>query len=243
MGQLGDMLYDARREAGVSLAEISTVTRIRLSVLEALEAGNYDILPDPGYLRGFVSDYTRYVGADPTAYLDQLETETGKSRVTRPTRTRTAPKREHRPEVSTRQRPHDVQWKPMLIALAVVVVVGIAVWVGYSLWPKDGTVTPAPTGTGSQNATDTPTPAAGAPFTVEVMAKSNGASDVYLTVDGLLAYDQTLTSADEPLVYDVVQQAEIAVSNPDKIEVFINGTAVPINEADTPVTLTAPAEE
>lgn len=243
MGQLGDMLYDARREAGISLAEISTVTRIRLSVLEALEEGKYDSLPDAGYLRGFVSDYARYVGADPAAFLEQLEVETGKSRVTRPTRSRPQGKREHHPEVSTRHRPHDVQWKPLLIGFAVIAAIVAAVWIGYSLWPKDGAVTPTPTGPGSENTTSTPTPAAGAPFTVEVIAKQNGASDVYLTVDGLVAFDQTLTSADEPLVYDVVQKAEISVSNPDKVEVYINGTAVPITEADTTVTLTAPAEE
>lgn len=237
------MLYNARREAGISLAEIATVTRIRLSVLEDLEAGNYDSLPDPGYLRGFVSDYTRHIGVDPSAFLHQLETETGKLRVTQPTKVHHQAKRSREPVVSTRQRPHEVKLKPLLVVIAVLAVVGLAVWLGYALWPKDGNVTPTPAGTGSEPTTSTPTPAAGAPFTVEVKAADGGASDVYLVVDGLVAYDQTLTAADDPLVYDVVQKAEITVDSPDKVQVFINGTAVPISEADKPVTLTAPAEE
>lgn len=242
MGQLGDMLYDARRQAAVSLAEISTVTRIRASVLEDLEAGNYDSLPDPGYLRGFVSDYVRYLNLDPEPYLHLLEVETGRPRVTAKNGAR-KPRRESRePEVSTRHRPHDVQIRPLLIGIAVVVLVGAAIWIGYSLWPRDGAVTPTPT-EGSQSTTDSSQTAVGGPFTVLVKAVEGGASDVTLVVDGTPLWDKTLTSADDPIEINVTQSAEISLSNPDSIEVYVNGTAVPVTEPNQIVQLSAPAAD
>lgn len=246
MGQLGEMLYGARREAGVSLAELANATRIRATILEALEQGEWDALPNPGYLRGFIADYTRYLGIDSTPFLLQLEAETG---VTRLGHERPRNRRETAPAISTRHRRHEVNIRPLLVAAGVVAIVGLAVWLAVVLWPDKNVVTPVPVSPdGSSVATATSqestSSVAGAPFTLDISVVEGGASDVKVLVDGLVAFDGSLTSADEPLAYDVVESAVITLSNPSKVTVTQNGTAVPIDAAaDTPFTLTAPAAE
>ena len=59
MGQLGDTLRDRRISLGISLETAENDTKIRARLLEALEAGEYDKLPNPGYVRGYVSSYSR----------------------------------------------------------------------------------------------------------------------------------------------------------------------------------------
>ena len=46
--------------------------RFRLRVPEVIALGNYDRLPNPGYVRGYISSYARYLELD-TAHLSNLE--------------------------------------------------------------------------------------------------------------------------------------------------------------------------
>jgi len=60
--QIGERLKAMREEKGLSLAEISETTKIRVRYLQALEEGNLDILPGAVYTIGFVRAYMRSVG-------------------------------------------------------------------------------------------------------------------------------------------------------------------------------------
>lgn len=62
-----DSLLDLRKireSLGMSLDEISRVTRIGTSALEAIEKGNYDLLPEPVYARSFIESYARTIGIE-----------------------------------------------------------------------------------------------------------------------------------------------------------------------------------
>ncbi len=65
MGQLGNWLREAREAHGLSLDEVEAQTRIRRTFLEALEKGDYQILPGEVYVHGFVRNYAVYLGLDP----------------------------------------------------------------------------------------------------------------------------------------------------------------------------------
>jgi cytoskeletal protein RodZ len=54
-----------REERGVSLRQIADVTRISVSVLEALERGDISRLPGGIFSRAFVRSYATEVGLDP----------------------------------------------------------------------------------------------------------------------------------------------------------------------------------
>jgi cytoskeleton protein RodZ len=65
MGELGTWLQDTREAQDLSLEEVEAQTRIRRRFLQALEEGEYDVLPGEVYVRGFLRNYALYLGLDP----------------------------------------------------------------------------------------------------------------------------------------------------------------------------------
>jgi hypothetical protein len=61
----GGVLRHAREAHGLSLADLSRVTKISLPQLKAIEANNFDQLPSEVYARGFLRAYAREVDLDP----------------------------------------------------------------------------------------------------------------------------------------------------------------------------------
>lgn len=59
MTELGQLLQQTRTEQKLTLADVETKTRIRQEYLAALEAGNWDKLPNPAVAKGFLRTYVR----------------------------------------------------------------------------------------------------------------------------------------------------------------------------------------
>lgn len=74
---VGAVLRHARRQRALSLAELADATKIRVTLLRAIEANQRGQLPETIFLRGFVRAYAREVGLDPDdvarRYLEQFE--------------------------------------------------------------------------------------------------------------------------------------------------------------------------
>lgn len=64
MSDLGALLRNAREKRGYSLDDIQDLTKIRKRYLEAIEEGNYKVLPGSFYVRAFVKNYSETVGLD-----------------------------------------------------------------------------------------------------------------------------------------------------------------------------------
>ena len=60
----GWSLTSIRTDKGISLEEISQNTKIKVSTLQALEAGQFDSLPGGIYNISYIRQYARAVGAD-----------------------------------------------------------------------------------------------------------------------------------------------------------------------------------
>ncbi|WP_168122188.1 helix-turn-helix domain-containing protein [Paenibacillus sp. HB172176] len=69
MSDLGALLRQAREERGLSLDDIQEVTKIRKRYLEAIETGDYRVLPGTFYVRAFVKNYSEAVGLEPDEVL------------------------------------------------------------------------------------------------------------------------------------------------------------------------------
>jgi cytoskeletal protein RodZ len=63
---LGEWLRQRREELEISLEQAEADTRIRLQYLEALEAENFEALPDQVVGRGFLRNYAAYLELDPS---------------------------------------------------------------------------------------------------------------------------------------------------------------------------------
>lgn len=67
--RLAETLSEARADKGLELRELSVITGVRMSHLEALEAGDYGRLPEDAKGKTAVRLYARAVGLDPARML------------------------------------------------------------------------------------------------------------------------------------------------------------------------------
>jgi cytoskeleton protein RodZ len=70
---IGECLRLRREETRMSLEKVSQKTKISLNILRALEANDFEALPSPAYVKGFVLSYARVVGLSPTDIITKLE--------------------------------------------------------------------------------------------------------------------------------------------------------------------------
>ena len=61
---VGETLGELRRQKNLSAQEVATQLRLDVRIIEALEADNYDNLPSPAYIRGYLRNYAKLLGAD-----------------------------------------------------------------------------------------------------------------------------------------------------------------------------------
>jgi cytoskeleton protein RodZ len=73
MGELGTWLKETREAQGLSTEQVEADTRIRRAFLQALEEGDYHILPGEVYVRGFLRNYALFLGLDPTEVRRRYE--------------------------------------------------------------------------------------------------------------------------------------------------------------------------
>ena len=76
---VGQKLEDARKKKGISLREVSESTKIRGDYISAIETGNFEINLPEVYLRSFVRLYSKFLGLDEDAMVDELNIELGKT--------------------------------------------------------------------------------------------------------------------------------------------------------------------
>jgi cytoskeletal protein RodZ len=67
---LGERLKKVREEAGLSLEEAEIGTQVRLKYLEAIENGQYSILPGPVYIENFLRKYATWLGVSEEFVID-----------------------------------------------------------------------------------------------------------------------------------------------------------------------------
>jgi cytoskeletal protein RodZ len=131
---LGEWLQHRREELDISLEQAEADTRIRIRYLEALEAGDFDALPDPVVGRGFLRNYAAYLELDPeeiARYADSIA----------PPAPEPLPGKASSPADPDTFRPvvlHDMpsrisrqNWGLALLAILILAALGAAVYFGY----------------------------------------------------------------------------------------------------------------
>jgi len=69
--QIGPVLRERREAMGVTLAEAEVATRIRQKYLAALESDEWNLLPGEVVGRGFLRNYSTYMGLEPTEMIER----------------------------------------------------------------------------------------------------------------------------------------------------------------------------
>src|SRR5690242_4361149 len=71
MFEIGTSLRDARLRQGIELSEAEQATKIRSKYLHSLEEEDFELLPGPTYVKGFLRTYADYLGLDGQLYCDE----------------------------------------------------------------------------------------------------------------------------------------------------------------------------
>ncbi|MFF2014840.1 RodZ domain-containing protein [Paenibacillus sp. NPDC058177] len=109
MSELGRQLKEARLQKGMSLDDVQEVTKIRKKYLEAIEAGDYKVLPGSFYVRAFIKTYAEAVGVNPDELLEEHGNVPAPPVETTPMET-VIQKRSRRPETE-----RNAKWLPTLL--------------------------------------------------------------------------------------------------------------------------------
>jgi len=74
---IGDTLADARRQAGLTITQVSQQTRIRESIIAAIEQGDFSACGGDFYARGHIRSIASVVGLDPMPLIREYDEEHG----------------------------------------------------------------------------------------------------------------------------------------------------------------------
>lgn len=80
MRHIGQQLKDARERRGLSLQDVEQKTKIGTRYLQAIEEGQFDLIPGEVYLKGFIRSYARTVGVDGEALIEEYRAARGERR-------------------------------------------------------------------------------------------------------------------------------------------------------------------
>ncbi|AKG35152.1 helix-turn-helix domain-containing protein [Paenibacillus durus] len=171
MSELGRQLKEARLQKGMSLDDVQEVTKIRKKYLEAIETGDYKVLPGSFYVRAFIKTYAEAVGVNP----DELIQEPGSVPVPKeePSTMETVlQKRSRRPETE-----RNAKWVPTLLMWIFPVLIIVVIYMYASNWGKSDNqqTDPNPITTSTQTQSPAAAPSAG-PASAEAAAPTPSAS-------------------------------------------------------------------
>src|SRR3954447_12034240 len=69
--QIGEVLRSTRSRLGKDIYAVERETKIRTKYLQALENEEWDVLPGPTYVKGFLRTYAGYLGLDADALVNE----------------------------------------------------------------------------------------------------------------------------------------------------------------------------
>lgn len=161
MTQLGDTLSDERRRQGKSIVDVEAATRIRGRLLESLEHGDYDQLPAPAYVKGYIQSYAKYLDIPVQPLLEMYKVdvrfadERERERESRPIMPRGASYSKVSrqdlsdmpadPVVPRRDQQHAIPARTWMIAGGAILVVFLVIWGVSKLVTASSPPPPVPT--------------------------------------------------------------------------------------------------
>ena len=67
MFEIGTTLREARVRRKLTLQQVEEDTKIRVKYIQAMENEDFDVMPAPAYVKGFLQTYATYLGLDPAS--------------------------------------------------------------------------------------------------------------------------------------------------------------------------------
>jgi len=220
---IGDTLARARRDAGLSVTQVSQRTRIRETVIRGIENDDFSPCGGDFYARGHIRSMARTVGIDPGPLIHEYdEAHGGLGQVS------AAEVFEPATPIKIRER-RPPNWSAIM-ALAVVAV--IIFWVAHSVMSASHHVDAAPRG--EQVRRPTPTASATHPSAAATAQRRSVVIQLAATEDcwiGLYSANgaqewQTVVSAGTTHSWTFTRHVSMEIGNPGGIALTVNGRSI-----------------
>lgn len=247
MFEIGNTLREARLRRGFDIPQCEHETKIRAKYLRAMEEEQFDLMPSPTYVRGFLRTYADFLDLDGQLVLDEYESRFGSfeggadydPRRGRGGRAGVPPgqyRRDHGRRRGGRGRVEPRRTEAQLLWLAIggVMAVALLVWLGVGGEEAAQPPPPTPpaaaqTGTtgGEAGIGGEPAVVPAAPERVEITLTGIGDVGSYLEVHGRNAQGTRVFVGNlepgETRTYRVKRSIYMLVGNPDGLTVAVDG--------------------
>jgi transcriptional regulator with XRE-family HTH domain len=227
---IGETLADARRQAGLTITQVSRETRVRESIIRDIEQGDFSACGGDFYARGHIRSIAGVVGTDPVPLISAYDAEHGP-----PGTIRAADVFEPSTPIKIRERR-----SPSLSMIVAVVLVAIIGFGAYRLVSHNGGSRPAaaPTHRAAASAKPTarPTPT---PMSSDVVIQLTANEDCWVQLtsvsDGAQIY-MGVIPAGSSQTWTEKKAVDVRLGNPGGVVLTVNGKLQNPNST-TPVTL------
>jgi hypothetical protein len=147
MFEIGNTLREARLRRGLDIHDCEAETKIRAKYLRAMEEEQFDLMPSPTYVRGFLRSYAEFLDLDGQLVLDEYESRFGDydARQARENGIeRRPPPRRPGPSQRRHRRRRRTELRLLWLAIGGVVAVALLVWLGVGSGDSPAPLPPAP---------------------------------------------------------------------------------------------------
>lgn len=225
---IGDTLAEARRQAGLTVAEVSHQTRIRESIIRSIEQGDFSPCGGDFYARGHIRSIAEVVGIDPLPLIHEYDEEHGA-----PGGMRAAQIFEPSTPIKIRE-PRNLHLGRVL-AVALLAVIGFGAYHVFSTRAQkpsaNATATVRPATTAKPKAAPAATSTAGAYPKGEAVIKLTAKSDCWVGLNsaaGKSLYQGTVP-AGKSMTWTENDQVSLVIGNPPGAQLTVNGQAQEMN--------------
>jgi len=240
---VGEILRAERLKKSLSIKDVESAISIRALYLNAIEEGNYSVVPGEVYLKGFIRNYATFLGLDSHGLMElyrQNKEQSGENEPVEPLQ------QEVKPVKSTQSKEGGSGWLKWLTAgVFVALLAGGFIWWSSesqqpapvppkvtqkqpqqpTATPQQGTQTP-PANPPVQPATPTPaTPTAPTTNKVVVTAKFSAPSWTQVSADGKVIYEGTPKNG-ESLTWEATEKISVKFGNAGVVDLVYNGKPV-----------------
>jgi len=235
--EIGNTLREARVRRKLTLQQVEEDTKIRVKYLQAMENEDFDLMPGPAYVKGFLQTYAGYLGLDPSIILDEY-------------RSRGVSRQEHHAfgGSSVIGKPYSHRRRNTLafIAVACLLVLAVIYVLGLSSEDADdggpGTTDPAllsPSPSPSRSATKTPSPRPSVSQDLVKLAAAGASCWLEVRRDdaqGPVLYRGTLAAGSSKQFRE--KTVWLKIGNPGALVVSAGGKQLPALEGVGPLIVT-----
>ncbi|MCQ9135356.1 helix-turn-helix domain-containing protein [Streptomyces hilarionis] len=233
---IGRALRQARIEAGLTVDDVSTATRVRIAIVHAIEADDFAPCGGDVYARGHIRTLARAVHLDPAPLIERFDATHGG----RPAPTPAAPLFEAERIRPERRGPN---WTAAMVA-AIVAVVGFVGFTAFKGGDDGGSNEVAEGATPTAGSTASPTPKTDKPVdrkpepsdsaiaaapqdkvTVQVSAADGRSWVAAKDHNGRLLFDGLLKKGDSKTFQDS-DKINLVLGDAGAIDLFVNGKKI-----------------